>query len=332
MNEQVVKQPANFFSLSFFFGRMISLQKLLEASPAGLRGALLMMLSTLMLTIMHTLVRYVSSEMHPFEIAFFRNLFGLLAVLPLVISAGRDGFVTRQPQMQILRAFLGVIAMLAWFYGLSVVPIAEATALSFSAAIFASLGAVVFLGEKMRLRRWSAVIVGFIGALVILRPGLTALNTGALIVMLSAICWGTNIVIVKRLSRTDPTVSIVAWMSVMMTVLSIVPALYFWTTPTLEQFMWLLMIGIAGTLGHLTMVKSLKLVEATAVLPLDFTRLIWASMLGYLIFAEIPDIWTWLGGTIIVGSAAFIAYREAQLKRNTLSEAVKLAGANSQPK
>ena len=132
-------------------------------------------------------------------------------------------------------------------------------------------------------------------------------------------CWGSNIVIVKRLSQTDNTVSIVVWMSMMLTVFSIFPALFVWQWPTMPELGWLLLLGTLGTGGHLAMVTALKLVDATQIMPLDFSRLIWTSVLGYLVFAEIPDIWTWVGGTVIFASAAFITYREAKLKRPGLA-------------
>jgi drug/metabolite transporter (DMT)-like permease len=205
----------------------------------NLRGIILMTAATAFLASMHALVRYLSFELHPFEIAFFRNLFGLAAVLPWLLRTGRAGLVTRRPGLQALRGAVGVVAMLAWFYGLSVVPIAEATALSFTSAIFASLGAVAFLGERMRLRRWAAVFVGFAGTLMILRPGFATVDAGALVVMLSAVSWAGSLLIVKALTRTDSNVSIVAWMAIMMTLLSFFPALPVWAWPSLEQLLWL---------------------------------------------------------------------------------------------
>ena len=166
--------------------------RLIAGASGNLRGILLMALATVLLSCMHALVRYVSAEMHPFEIAFFRNLFGLVAVLPLLPRVGLRGLRTKQLGLMLLRGGLGLAAMLAWFYGLSVVPIAEATALSFTAAIFGSLGAVLVLGERMRLRRWSAVLFGVLGALIILRPGLVAVDPGALIVLFSSLCWASS--------------------------------------------------------------------------------------------------------------------------------------------
>jgi drug/metabolite transporter (DMT)-like permease len=205
--------------------------------------------------------------------------------------------------------------MLTWFYGLSVVPIAQATALSFTAVIFGSIGAALVLGERMRLRRWSAVIAGFVGALVILRPGFGEMNPAALIVVLSSICWAAAMITVKQLSTTDSVVCIVTWNSVLLTVLSLPAAIPVWVTPEPEQLLWLALIGILATLGHLAMTGAFKAADATVVFPVDYTRLVWASVIGYLVFSEVPDVWTWVGGTIIFTSTTYIAYREAALRR-----------------
>jgi len=274
-----------------------------------------MLAATAVLTCMHATVRHVSDGMHPFEITFFRNLFGLFAILPLAMRAGIGSLRSRQPGLQLLRSGFGLIAMLTWFYGLSVVPIAQATALSFTAVIFGSIGAALVLGERMRLRRWSAVVAGFIGALVILRPGFGEVNPAALIVVLSSICWAGALLTVKRLSSTDSVVCIVTWNSVLLTVLSLPVAIPVWITPKLEQLLWLGLIGVLATLGHLAMTGAFKASDATVVFPVDYTRLVWASVIGYLVFSEVPDVWTWVGGTIIFASTTYIAYREAAIRR-----------------
>ncbi|MFQ5954059.1 MAG: DMT family transporter [Kiloniellales bacterium] len=286
----------------------------LAGASGNLRGMLMMALATIVLASMHSMVRHVGAEVHPFEIAFFRNLFGLLVMLPWLIRAGPASLASRQPGMQALRGAVVLIAMLSWFYGLSVVPIAQATALSFTAAIFGSLGAVLFLGERMRLRRWTAVLIGFAGVLVILRPGLGAVDTGSLIVLLAAVSWGASLVIIKVLARTDSSVTIVAWVTIVLSVLSLPPALVVWAWPTPTQLMWLMLIGALGSAGHLAMTQALKLSdETTAVIPVDFMRLIWTSLIGYLAFAEVPDFWVWIGGSTIFASTLYIAYREAKV-------------------
>jgi len=274
-----------------------------------------MLAATAVLTCMHASVRHVSGGMHPFEITFFRNLFGLMAILPLAMRAGIASMKSRQPGLQLLRSGFGVVAMFTWFYALSVVPIAQATALSFTSVIFGSIGAALFLGERMRLRRWSAVAAGFVGALVILRPGFSDAHPAAFMVVLSSICWAAALLTVKRLATTDSVVCIVTWNSVLLTTISLPIAIPVWTTPSSEQLLWLGLIGVLATLGHLAMTSAFKASEATVVFPVDYTRLVWASIIGYLAFSEVPDLWTWVGGTIIFASTTYIAYREAALRR-----------------
>ncbi len=280
-----------------------------------------MLCATFLLTLMHGVVRHVGADLHPFVISFFRNLFGVVVLAPLLLRHGPTAMYTSAPLLQVVRSMLGVVAMLCWFYGLTVVPIADATALSFTNVLFASLGAVFFLGERMRLRRWMAVALGFVGAVVILRPGFQEISTGFIMVLISSMCWGIAVVVVKKLSATDSSISIVAWMSIMLTLLSLPAALWFWQTPTLIQFGWLLLIGLLGTGGHISMVGALKLTDATNVLPLDFTRLLWAVLIGFVVFGEFPDRWTWLGAFVIIGSACYLIFREARLeKSNRLEE------------
>lgn len=277
-------------------------------------GMLWMLLSTAILASMHGAVRHVAVDMHPFEVAFFRNLFGFMAILPMLLRGGWSSLHSKQPGLQVLRGCTGIVAMLSWFFALSVVPIATATALSFTAAIFASLGALVFLGEKMRLRRWAAVIVSFIGVLIILRPGTGGFDLQALTVLLSASMWGAGVVIVKQLSRTDTGVSIVGWMGISLTVLSIPPALLVWEWPNLTQLLWLCLIGMLGTAGHLTMIRALRKAETTAAMSVDFARLLWATLLGSFFFADPIDALTWVGGGVIFASGIYIIYRESQVK------------------
>jgi len=295
----------------------VSAARALFASPAG--GLILMLLATAVFSVMHALVRHLSGALHPFEIAFFRNLFGLLAVLPLLVRAGRAGLRTRQPGLQLVRGGLAIVAMLSWFYALAIVPLAEATALSFTSALFGSLGAVLFLGERMGVRRWGAVAAGFAGALLILRPGLAAVSPGSLVVLLSALAWGSALVVVKRLARTDTTVTIVVYMSIMTTLLAALPAAFVWRTPSLIELGWLGLMGVLATIGTLATTQALRLADATAVMPLDFTRLVWASVLGYLLFSEVPDGWTWAGGVLIAASATYIAVRESRRRRAALA-------------
>lgn len=278
------------------------------------RSIALMLLATLVLSTMHVLVRHTSAGIHPFEIAFFRNLLGLVFLLPLLLRFGISAVRSQQPWLQVLRGAVGAASMMAWFYGLSVVPLAEATTLSFIGVVFSSIFAVLFLREPMRARRWAAIGVNLIGTLVVLRPGYSDLSVGVLAVLFSAVTWGAGVVLVKHLSRVDSPICIVTWMSVTLSALSLPPALLVWTWPTLEQFFFLALIALLATLGHLAFAKALQLADATLLVPLDFLRLVWAGLAGYLLFAEVPDLWSLIGGTLIVASAIYITRRQKLTK------------------
>lgn len=275
------------------------------------KGLLYMFMATVVLACMHGIVRYLGGDLHPFVIAFYRNLFGLIAILPLVFRAGLSGMRTHHPRLILLRSVSSIFAMLTWFYSLSKVPTAEATALSFTAAIFTALMAYVLLGEKMRRHRWLAILGGIIGVIVVLQPNTDNFNPYMLLVLVSCVFWGLSVTLVKFLTQTDSTTSIVAWMSILLTLMSLPPALFYWQWPDLQQFYLLASMGVLATLGHLGMTQALSLADTTAVMSIDFMRLIWAAMIGALFFGDAFDIYTWIGATIIFASGLYIIFRES---------------------
>ena len=281
---------------------------------APARGIVLMLLSTIAVACMHASVRFITRELPAFEVAFFRNLFGLVALSPWFLRYGLAPLRTRRLRWHAIRGALNAVSMLAFFTGLSLTPLAKVTALSFSTPLFVTVLASVILGEVVRIRRWIAVAVGFIGMLVILRPGLIGLQLGALLILISSLLWSFAILIIKDLSKTDSSITITVYMGLFLTPLTLIPALAVWRTPEWYQLGWLLLIGILGNTGQVALTQALKYADSSALLPLDFIRLVWASVIGYLVFMEIPDGWTWLGGIIIFASASFIAWREAQLR------------------
>ena len=283
--------------------------------PDASKGLLYMLMATVVLACMHGLVRYLGDDLHPFVIAFYRNLFGLVAILPLVFRAGLSGLRTRHPKLMLLRSLSGIVAMLTWFYGLSKVPTAEATALSFTAAIFSALVAYLMLGEKMRRHRWFAIFGGFIGVIVVLQPNTDNYNPYMLLILVSCVFWGLSVTLVKLLTQTDSTTSIVAWMSILLTILSLPPALFYWQWPSLEQYLLLGIMGVLATLGHLGMTQALSLADTTAVMSIDFMRLIWAAIIGAFFFSDAFDIYTWIGAAIIFASGLYIIFRESQVRK-----------------
>lgn len=280
-----------------------------------LRGALLMAAAAACYAILHGSVRYISSEIHPFEITFFRNLFGFIVLLPWFVIHGLRPLRTRRIGLHLLRASSNVVAMLMFFMALSMTPLAQVQALGFTAPLFTTVLAIFILGERVRLRRWTALIAGFIGALIIVRPGLQPIDTGSVLTIVSAAIWGFTLITIKVLSRTDSAVTITAYMVILMSPLSLLPALFYWTWPDPAMWVWLVVCGVSGTVAQLLMAQSFRVAEATVVLPFDFTKIVWGALIGYLAFGEVVDIWTWIGAAVIFSGITYITYRERKLAK-----------------
>lgn len=286
-----------------------------RAQPPVMRGVLLMCLSTVAFSMMHASIRHVSHELPPFVIAFFRNVFGLLALMPLLIGPGFEQMRTKRIGMHALRGLINIGAMLMYFTALAITPLAKVTALSFTAPIFTAVLSVLVLGERFRLPRWAAIFFGFVGMLIILRPGLVEIDTGSLLVIGASAFWAMAMIVIKILSRTESSIAITAYMSIFLGLFSFVPALMVWQTPTWNNLIWLLFIGIVGSVGQVSISQALKETEPTAVLPFDVLKLVWASLLGAWFFNEVPDIFTWLGASVIFASGFYIALRERRAQK-----------------
>jgi drug/metabolite transporter (DMT)-like permease len=278
-----------------------------------LRAMALMLASTICFGGMHAAVRYTAETgLHPFEIAFFRNFLGIVLLLPVLGRHAFEFFSSRQIGLHVARAAANSGAMLCWFLALALTPLATATALGFTAPLFATLGAALLLGEVVRIRRISALAVGFIGALIVLQPGSAEPSLGAGLALASAGLWAVCLLIIKHMARTESGVTIAAYVAFLMTPITLVAALFVWQWPDWHQLFWLAVIAAVGTLGQVALGEAFRKADATAVMPLDFCKLIWASILGFVLFAETPALWTWIGGAAIFASTVYIAYRESR--------------------
>ncbi|MBL4768288.1 MAG: DMT family transporter [Rhodobacteraceae bacterium] len=257
-----------------------------------MRGVLLMCLSTLAFAGMHVTVRHVSGELPALQIVFFRNFFALLVLLPVLIVGGRASLRTDKIWLHLLRSLINICAMMMFFTAVTIMPLAKATALGFVAPVIAAALSVLFLGERFRAHRWAAIGIGFVGMLIILRPGLVVMDTGSVLVVCAASLWAVTLIMIKILSRTDSSITIVAWMGLNMSLFSLGPALWVWQTPSMVAWCWLLLIGFLGAVAQVTLSQSLKETDPTAVLPFDFLKLIWAALLAAWLFDEIPDMYT----------------------------------------
>ena len=278
-----------------------------------------MCLSTIAFSIMHGLVRFVSEVLPPFQIAFFRNIFGLAFLLPLLMRSRFAILRTKQIGLHALRGVINMAAMLMFFTALAISPIAKVTALGFTAPIFMAILAVLVLGERFRIYRWSAIFLGFVGMLIILRPGLVAIDTGALLVIGSAALWAVAMIIIKIQSRTESSLTIVAYMGIFLGVFSIAPAVWVWQPFGLQTLGFMVLIGLFGSIAQMAISESLKETDSTALMPFDFLKLIWTAIIGVWFFSEIPDIYTWIGATVIFLSGLFIAIRERSIQRQRVA-------------
>ncbi len=287
-----------------------ALRALGERQPVAC-GIALIVIGSAFFASMHGAVRFVSATVHPFEIAFFRNVFGFLVFTPMLARSGLMLLHTRRLGAHVGRGAINSCSMLAWFTALSLIPLADATALAMTGPLFVTMGAMFFLGETVRARRWIALGIGAAGTLVIIRPGFEEVGLGTLLVLFTALSVSGSKLIAKSLTRTDPTVTIVAYLTLTMMPITLVAALLVWRWPSLADLAWLAAIGVLGSGGHLCFIKAYTFADVSAVEPITFTRLIWAALIGYLVFAELPDSWVWIGGGMIVAATSYIAHREA---------------------
>jgi len=281
-------------------------------------AVLFMVLSGIFATSMHCLIRFATEENHPFEVAFFRTIFVLLIFLPFVV---KNGFKTLKPnniKLQSYRAIIGSVAMLCMFYGLSITELAKATALMFTVPIFATILAIIFLKEVVGIRRWSAMFIGFFGALIVLRPDIE-LGFGPLLILCGSLMWSSSVLMAKKLTQTDSTLSITFWQAAGLIPATFILATQVWQWPNLNQLFMFILIAIAGTLTHWFLNEALKRAEISALLPLDYLRLIWSVSLGFIFFNEIPPAGLWLGAALILGASTYIGVRQVKKKKEELN-------------
>lgn len=282
------------------------------ASPQILLAISFMIAAGIVNTAMLSAIKQLSDSLHPIEIGFFRSAFGFLFLVPILIKSGGIAVLrTDHLGLHLLRGLINAGAMLSFFWAISLAPLATVTAISFASPIFATLLAILILGEIVGLRRWTGLAIGVMGTILILRPGSSEFgSTGAMLALLSSIGWAGVMIIIKRLTGTDNPLSIVAWAALLIALFTLIPAMLVWQWPSGTQWFWLAMIGALGSIVQYCFTKAFSLADATLVLPFDYLKLVWASIAGFVLFSEFPDIWVWAGGTLIFGSSVYIAYRE----------------------
>ncbi len=285
-----------------------------------------MLLAVLAAAAMNGCVRHIAGDLHPFEISFFRVFFGLLVFAPVILRHGLGKLRTQRLRLHFLRGGLQAGAMLQFFTALGLTPLAKVAALQFTIPLFSTVLALILLRETFRVRRVTALGVGILGTLIILRPDVGGLDLGSGLVVSASASWAMAAIVIKVLSRTDSSITITIYGTLFMLPFTLLAALPYWQAPTMEQLAWLAATGALASTHNLFVAQALRDADVSVVMPLDFTKLIWSAVIGYLVFSEIPTLWTWVGGMMIFAAATYISYRERQVA------AARGAGSSATPR
>lgn len=288
---------------------MNALRRRFAALPDFVRGALWMTLAAFLFAAAAAAVRGLSATIHTFEVSFFRCFFGVLVMVPWLCRVRLAGVRTSRTRLYMVRAVFSCAAMFCWFGGLSLLPVADATAVSFTTPLFGAIAGILFLGEKGTTRMWLALALGLAGALVMVRPGFAALNVGILLVIGSGLLIAVSAMIVKETARADSPDLAAFYQAFYMMPICLVAAAFVWRWPTGEELLWAVAVGGFSTIAQRCMARAYVAADISAVQPFDYTRLPFAVVLGLVLFGEVPDIWAGIGALVIFLSSLIAARR-----------------------
>ena len=284
----------------------------------------LIIISVFFATIMIACTKLAQLEVNVVTAALLRFIFGIIIISPIIIKSKFSIFKTQNLKFHFVRSTLNLPAMLLGFASISLLPIEKFTAIQFVVPFFVTILAVIFLGEKIYIYRTFALILGFVGMLVILKPGIIDISIGITMALCSSFFWAIVIVMTKKISANDSAITILAYQYVFMIIFTLILALFFWQTPSIKTTVFLFFAGLAGTVFHLCINHAYKLVDVTMTQPYSFLGLIFSSIIGYFIFSEIPDMYTWFGASIIFTGVLIISYREVKLKKEIVSKRLNI--------
>jgi drug/metabolite transporter (DMT)-like permease len=289
--------------------------KKFHALPDNARGAIILMLAAFGFTIMTVLIKYLGARLHVTQILFLRQVGMTLMVMPTLIRGFPGSIRSTRPGLQVARIGLALIAMTTGFTAIIHMPLADATAIGFAKSFFVTLFAILILHETVRIRRWSATIIGFLGVLLMLQPGTAGFSIYGLYAVIAAAAAGCVMVIIRLLSRNDAAVTILTYQAVGVGIAMALPAIIYWQPPTAFEWILIVAIGIVSYFAQKCNIYAYKWGEASLLASLDYVRLIYATLLGFLVFGDLPGVYTWVGAAIIVAASIYIVHREAQLRK-----------------
>ena len=289
-----------------------------------LLAILLFVTATFFGSLMGVFMRLAQSDINVFTASFLRFGIGFIIILPYLFYSKFNVYKTNNIKLHFIRGIINVPTMYVGFAALMFIPLEQIQALHFVVPLIVTFLAVFFFKEKIRFVRISALIIGLIGMLVMLRPGIIEMNIGVYMVLFSSLVWSFIIIITKFLSKNDSPITILTYQYSLVTFFSFFIVIFFWEMPSSIIFLYTFLAALSGTILHLALIYSYKLVDLTLIQPFTFLSLIWASLLGYYIFGEEPDIFTWLGAIIIFSGVLIIFYRESYLKKDIAKESLPI--------
>ena len=290
----------------------------------NIKAVLLALTASFCAVLMSVFLKLAQSDANVYTVGFLRFFFGFLIILPFILNSQFKIYSTNNFKFHLARSIINVPMMILGFAALMYIPLEQIKAIGFLSPIIVVILSVIILKEKIFLIRILALIIGFIGVIIILRPGIIEINIGAYMVLISGLMWSTVIIITKFMSKEDSPMTILTYQYTFVSLFTFPLALIFWTNPSYESLIYTFLSAIVGTILHLCINTSYRLADLSVIQPVWFTQLIFASAFGFIIFGEIPDGWTWAGGILVFSSVLIITYRENYLKKDIAKRSIPL--------
>ena len=287
--------------------------------PDNLKGTLFLMLASILLSLMALLIKLLGQHLHVTQILLLRQLGMMLMVLPAIMRNFPGSLRSTRPGLQILRMGFAIIAMLGGFTAIIHLPLADATAIFFAKSFFVTIFAVLFLGEFVGVYRWSAVALGFVGVLIMLQPGTANFSVYSLASLVGAAAAAAVMILLRILSRSETADTIMTWSALGIGIVMALPGIYYWQPPTVSEWGLLAALAVVSYFGQRCNIFAYKHGEASLLASLDYVRLLWATLFGFLVFGDFPGVPTWVGASIVVAAAVFTIYRETRRGRDLIS-------------
>jgi drug/metabolite transporter (DMT)-like permease len=293
---------------------------------SNLLGCLWMVAGGLLFVAVTVLVRHLGSDMAAVQAAFIRYAIGVILVLPMLWRMRWRGIRPGSFKLYVYRGILHGVAVMLWFFAMARIPLSEVTAIGFSTPVFTALGAILIFHEKVKIRRMLAILAGFVGTLIILRPGFQTIEAGSLAQLIAAFCFAGSFLFAKQMTRSQSSGDILVMLTIFCTLALLPGAIYYWREPTWVEVSWLALVAVFATAGHYAITRAIAYAPLTVTQPLSFLQLVWAIIIGYWLFDEVPDTWVVSGALMIVGAISYLTHREAMAARRN-----KIQAAASSP-